>query len=146
MSNELILYIPCLQLDPKFHHHVKCLMKKNIIRDKSITFSLEIIKIYKLLINNKEFVISKQLLRSATSIGANIAEADGAISRNDFSSKISIAYKESRETQYWLQLLHKSNYIHLDDYSKLQVQADEISKILFSILKTTDRIRTQKKY
>jgi len=76
-------------------------MKENILLDKSYKFSLGIIKMYQDIINQKrEFVLSKQLLRSGTSIGANVAEANGAISRSDFSAKISIAYKEGLETKY----------------------------------------------
>lgn len=86
-------------------------MKENIIQQKSFEFALLIIELYKKLTNSKEFIISKQLLRSGTSIGANIEESIGAQSRNDFISKISISYKEARETEYWLKLLLKGNYI-----------------------------------
>ena len=85
----------------------------------------------------KEYVLSKQLLRSGTSIGANISEANGAISEADFSSKISIAYKESLETKYWLQLLKETKYISEKDFNNLFEKADELAKILFSILKKT---------
>lgn len=80
-------------------------MKKNIIQEKSFCFALRIIKLYKYLKDNKnEYVLSKQLLRSGTSIGANIDESIGGQSKNDFVSKISVAYKEARETLYWLKL------------------------------------------
>tara|TARA_Y100000034_G_scaffold136654_2_gene214683 strand:+ start:92412 stop:92693 length:282 start_codon:yes stop_codon:yes gene_type:complete len=85
----------------------------------------------------KEYVLSKQLLKSGTSIGANIIEANGAISKADFSSKMSISYKESLETKYWLHLLKDSGYILESDFHLLIERADEISKILFSILKIT---------
>lgn len=78
---------------------------KNIVKEKSFNFSLQIINLYKKLVNEKEYVISKQLLRSATSIGANIEEADARYSKKDFTAKMSIASKEARETKYWLRLL-----------------------------------------
>ncbi len=86
---------------------------------------------------NKEFVLSKQVLRSGTSVGANIVEANGAISKADFSAKISIAYKECLETKYWLSLLKDSEELRIDEYEELFEKADEIAKILFSILKKT---------
>ncbi len=87
-------------------------MKKNVLRDKSYSFALRIIKAYQYLCNDKkEFVLSKQLLRAGTSIGANVEEAIGGQSEKDFFSKISISYKESRETHYWIRLLKDSGYI-----------------------------------
>lgn len=86
---------------------------------------------------NKEFILSKQIVRSGTSVGANIVEANGAISKADFSAKISIAYKECLETKYWLSLLKDSEEIKIEEYEELFEKADEIAKILFSILKTT---------
>jgi four helix bundle protein len=93
-------------------------MKESIIRDKSFEFALDIIKLYILLRDRKEYVISKQLLRSGTSIGANVVEANAAQSRKDFMSKMAIASKEARETKYWLQLLQKSDLVDipLQDY------------------------------
>ena len=93
---------------------------------------------YKLLSETKkEYVLSKQILKSGTSIGANITEANGAISKQDFSAKMSIAYKESLETKYWLRLLHETNYIEKKVFENLFNDCDELSKILFAILKTT---------
>lgn len=111
-------------------------MKKNIIKEKSFEFAFEIIKLYILLKDRKEFVISKQLLRSGTSIGANVVEADAAQSRKDFLSKMAIASKEARETEYWLQLLQKSTLVDipLDDYLD---EIDNITNILTRIVKTT---------
>ena len=109
----------------------------NNLYNKAYSFSVEIIKTYKFLIKDKEFILSKQLLRSGTSIGANIAEANGAISKNDFSAKMSISYKECLETKYWLSLLKDTEFIDESSYSKLFEKADELVKILFSILKTT---------
>ncbi|WP_310586780.1 four helix bundle protein [Runella salmonicolor] len=82
-------------------------------------------------------MLSKQLLRSGTSIGANIAEANGAISKSDFSAKMSIAYKECLETKYWLSLLKDTGYIEQKAFESIYNDADELAKILFSILKTT---------
>ena len=82
-------------------------------------------------------MLSKQLLRCGTSIGTNIAEANGAISKNDFSAKMSIAYKECLETKYWLYLLKDSGDLDLESFNNLFDKADEIGRILFSILKTT---------
>ncbi len=113
-------------------------MKKNEILDLSFDFALEIIKLVKYLKANKEFVMSSQLLRSGTSIGANISEAQAAQSTNDFISKMSIASKEARETEYWLRLLDKSNY--LDEYQNTSVlfsSIQSIVKLLTSIIKTT---------
>ncbi|WP_394973643.1 four helix bundle protein [uncultured Croceitalea sp.] len=113
-------------------------MKKNPLADKSYDFVLKIVRLYKdLASKKKEYVLSKQLLRSGTSIGANIAEANGAISKADFSSKIFIAYKESLETKYWLSLLKDSEYLQEEKANILIRDADELPKIMFSILKTT---------
>ena len=103
---------------------------------------MRIIKAYKYLsVEKKEFVLSKQLLRSGTSIGAHVAEAIGGITKADFSAKISIAYTETLETEYWLQLLKDSDYLEDKVFSSLIEDCVELSKILFSILKTTGRIR-----
>ncbi len=111
---------------------------KSIAYDKAYNFALRIIKAFEYLQKNKkEYILSKQLLRCGTSIGANISEANGAISQKDFSAKISIAYKECLETKYWLSLLKDSGYIDNKTYNSIFKDNDEISKILFSILKTT---------
>ena len=113
-------------------------MEKNNLYDKAYGFAIRIVKAFQYLNNEKkEFILSKQLLRSGTSIGANIAEANGAISKADFSAKISIAYKESLETKYWLSLLKDTGFINEKTYTSIYEQADELAKILFSILKTT---------
>ena len=119
-------------------------MKENVILKKSYSFALKIVSLYKKLSGDyKEFVLSKQVLRSGTSIGANMHEADAAISKAEFSAKVSIAYKEARETQYWLRLLFDSNYLNQNQFDSLFNESTEICKILFSILKTTGRIRKQ---
>ncbi len=118
----------------------KLKMKKeeNLIREKSYKFALEIIKLYKLLnVDNKGFVLAKQLLRSGTSIGANIEEAQAAQSKKDFLSKLSTANKEARETLYWLNLLNDSGY--LEDFNNkdlLFAEIDSIINILTKIIKT----------
>lgn len=112
-------------------------MKDNIIQKKSFDFALRIIETYKYLKSEKsEFVLSKQLLRSATSVGANIEEAIGAQSDKDFFTKITISYKEIRETIYWLKLLKYSNYLDEKLADSLLNDADEIIKIIGSIQKT----------
>ena len=112
--------------------------KDNVTYQKAYTFAIRIVKAYQYLCEDKkEYVLSKQMLRSGTSIGANIAEANGAISEADFSSKISIAYKECLETKYWLSLLKDTDYISEKSFESMHDDADEIAKILFSILKKT---------
>lgn len=121
------------------------LTKDTILYKKAFTFAVRVVKLNRFLINEKrEFVLSKQLLRCGTSIGANISEANGAISASDFSSKISIAYKESLETKYWLSLLKETEFITENDCSALHRDADELTKILFSILRTS-RLNTLSK-
>ncbi|MCX6208008.1 MAG: four helix bundle protein [Bacteroidetes bacterium] len=109
---------------------------ENKILEKSFDFSLQIIQLYKILVENKEFVLSKQLLRSGTSIGANIEEGMAAQSRKDFISKMSIASKEARETRYWLRLLDKSKLVELD-YSVYLNSVEHIVNILTKIVKTS---------
>ncbi|MBI5464947.1 MAG: four helix bundle protein [Ignavibacteriales bacterium] len=112
--------------------------KDNIVREKAFEFAVRIVKLNKFLVKEKtEFVLSKQILRSGTSVGANIEEADNAISKKDFSSRISIAYKEAKETKYWLRLLKATDYISEEQSSSLLVDCDEICRLLFSILKTS---------
>lgn len=118
-------------------------LDNNPLQNKSYDFALLIVKLSKhIMSNRKEYVLSKQLLRSGTSVGANIIEANGAISKADFSAKMSIAYKECLETKYWLSLLKDSNDLNETDFNSLFEKADELGKILFTILKTT-RINKQ---
>jgi len=108
--------------------------KDNIIQQKSFAFAVRIVNLYKNLIyEKKEFVLSKQLLRSGTSIGANVEESIGGQSDKDFISKISIAYKEARETIYWLKLLQATDFLTQQQADSLLNDADEICKILASI-------------
>ena len=109
---------------------------KSVAYDKAYALAIRIVNAYKYLKDSKkEFVLSKQLLRSGTSIGANIAEANGSISNVEFSAKMSIAYKECLETKYWLSLLKDTDYIELKAFESIYQDADEVGKILFSILK-----------
>ncbi|WIF96131.1 four helix bundle protein [Caminicella sporogenes] len=118
-------------------------MKESIVAEKAFSFALRIIKLYKYLIKEKcEFVISKQLLRSGTSIGANIEEARYAQSRKDFISKLSISLKESAETMYWLKLLRDSKEVN-DYYLKDVIkECDEIIRMLSSIVKSSKERKT----
>ena len=112
-------------------------MKGNPVVDKSYSFSLRIIKLYKVLTyDKKEYVLSKQILRSGTSIGANIEEGQAAISKRDFISKNSIASKEARETHYWLRLLRDSDMLP-KEFSSLIKECDELVRILSSIVKSS---------
>lgn len=112
-------------------------MKENIVAIKSKKFALRIIKLYNYLTEEKkEFILSKQLLRSGTSIGANLAEAECAMSKKDFVSKVYIALKEAAETQYWLDLLKESGYLSQREYKSMFSDCNELTKILTATTKT----------
>lgn len=111
---------------------------ESIIRQKSFDFALSIIELYRKLQEKHEYVISRQLLRSGTSIGANVEEATAGQSRRDFLSKMAIASKEARETKYWLLLLEKSKLVDVDVATHL-AQVEELIRILTSIVKTTSQ-------
>ena len=112
--------------------------KENVVREKSFSFAVRIVRLYQFLKDDKkEYILAKQILRSGTSVGANIEEADSAISKRDFSSKISMAYKEAKETHYWLRLLLATKYVSLRQFDSLIQDCDELCKILFAILRTT---------
>ena len=109
----------------------------NIIVDKSKVFALRIIRLYQYLKNEKsEFVLSKQLLRSGTSIGANVKEAIRGQSRADFYAKLNISLKEASETEYWLELLHESEYIEEKAFNSIYADCQELIKLLVAITKT----------
>lgn len=111
--------------------------KDNIVLTKSIDFAVRIVNLYKYLTSEKkEYVLSKQLLRSGTSIGANIHEANEGFSDRDFQYKVYISLKEARETEYWLNLLYRTDYISEKEYDSINADCIEILKILVSILKT----------
>lgn len=115
-------------------------MKDNIISQKSFNFALRIINLYNYLKENKkEFVLSKQLLRSGTSVGANIEEATSGQSKKDFISKMSIAYKESLESLYWIKLLKESKYLNQNQSLSLINDCEEIVKIITKILKSSKK-------
>ncbi len=112
-------------------------MKESIVFDKSKSFALRIIALYKYLCDEKkEFILSKQLLRSGTSIGANIAEASCAYSSKEFLAKMYIAFKECAETAYWLELLYKAQYLNQPEFDSINADCTELQKILSSITKT----------
>lgn len=113
-------------------------MKENIIKTKSMEFALRIVKLYQYLSSTKkEFVLSKQLLRSGTAIGALVRESEHAESKADFIHKLSIALKEANESDYWIELLFKSNYLTEPEYKTLFTDLDEIIRLLVSIIKTS---------
>lgn len=111
-------------------------MKESIVKNKSFEFALRIIDLYKILQEQKEFILSKQLLRSGTSIGANINEALAGVSKADFVNKMAISSKEARETLYWLELLDKSQMVKYD-YKPFIINCEDLVKMLTSIVKTT---------
>lgn len=112
-------------------------LSNSIVVNRSFSFSLEIIKIFQYLVNKKEFTLSKQLLRSGTSIGANANEAISAMSKPDFIRCLNISLKEARETSYWLNLLKDSNYINDEQFEVAHRQCVELIKILTSIIMTS---------
>lgn len=112
--------------------------RENTVRFKSLEFAKRIVRLYRYLCEEKrEYVLSKQVLRSGTSIGANIAEAEYGISRKDFLAKMYIAYKECAETAYWLELLSSCDYIAEKEYHSIKADCTELTKMLASITKTT---------
>ena len=113
-------------------------MKESVAKNKSLEFAKQSIDLYKLLVAEKEFVLSKQFLRSSTSIGANIHEALAGISKKDFIAKMSIASKEARETQYWIELIKYANIIKID-FIPFENNCIELIKLLTSIVKTSQQ-------
>lgn len=114
--------------------------KRNIVADKSYAFALRVIKLYKFLIaEQKEYVLSKQILRSGTAIGALIKEAEHTQSKADFLNKMNIALKEANETEYWLMLLKDSNYIDDKSFDSIKPESSELIKLLASIVKSTKK-------
>ena len=113
------------------------LKKENVIKEKSFLFAVRIVKLVKLLTQEKkEFVISNQLLRSGISIGALVRESENAESKADFVHKLSVALKEAGETEYWLDLLKETDYLDDSEYLSLKNSIKEILKLLVSIIKT----------
>ena len=122
-------------------HNAQCTMKMkmrtNLIEEKSFAFSVRILRLYKHLTQRQhEFVLSKQILRSGTSIGANISEAEFAQSKLDFYSKMSIALKEASETYYWLRLLHAGEYLSKSEFESMSKDVNELIRLLISICRS----------
>ena len=116
----------------------------NAIEEKSFQFAVRIVKLCKYLQENKkEYILSKQLMRSGTSIGANIMESQQAQSRPDFVSKLNIALKEASETDYWLRLLQATDYLTDSEYSSIIADCKELEKLLTAIIKTTRNSRAK---
>ncbi len=114
-------------------------MSDNVSIEKSFAFAVRTVNLYKYLIcEHKEYVLSKQLLRSGTSIGANVAEAEQAQSKADFISKMSIALKEANETCYWLKLLYKTDYLNKSQFDSMNADINELISILTAICKTSN--------
>jgi len=112
--------------------------KENVLKDKSFAFAVRVVRLYQYLVARKqEYVLSKQLLRSSTSVGAMVREAEHAQTRADFIHKLSIAQKEINESVYWLDLLASTDYLTPDQATSLQADAIELLKILTAIIKTT---------
>jgi four helix bundle protein len=111
-------------------------MAESIIQQKTFTFAVEVVHLYKRIVAQQEYVVSKQILRSGTSIGANVEEASAGISRKEFRAKMAIALKEARETRFWLRLLQESELVNIDVKREL-AHVHEIILILSSIVKTT---------
>jgi four helix bundle protein len=119
----------------------------DFIQNKSKDFAIRIVNLYKYLVTEKkEYILSKQLLRSGTSIGANLSEAQCAISKNDFLAKVYISLKEASETIYWIDLLHNTDYLTDEQYKSIILDSEEIKKLLVSITKHTieNQIKNQK--
>ncbi len=112
---------------------------ENIIESKSFEFAIRIVNLYKYLTSDKqEYVLSKQILKSGTSIGANVAEAQKAQTKPDFNTKMNIALKEANETYYWLRLLYKTDYLSSNEFNSLENDIKEIIALLISICKKTN--------
>ena len=117
-------------------------MKENIIRTKSLTLAKETVFLYQYLNREKrEYVLSKQLLRAGTSVGANISEGVAGQSKRDFQHRMSIAYKETRETSFWLTLLYETGYLTMEKSEAARNVCDEVIRILFTILKTSSQTK-----
>ncbi len=115
-------------------------MSESIIENKSFDFAVRTVNLYKhLTTEKKEFVLSKQLLRCGTGIGANVSEGERGQSKSDFNAKMNIALKEANETYYWLRLLHQTEYLSDKEFASMQTDIDEIIAILVSICKKTNQ-------
>ena len=116
-------------------------MKENVLKDKSFAFAIRIVKLYKYLCEEKkEYIMSKQLIRSGTSIGAMVREAEFGESKSDFVHKMAIAQKEVNETLYWLELLNVCEYLTVQQFESINIDAVEIIKLITSSIKTAKNI------
>ena len=113
-------------------------MKDNLVRDKSFAFALRVVRLARYLeTERREFVVSRQVLRSGTAIGALVREAEHAESKADFVHKMNIALKEANETLYWLDLLHQGDYIDSQSFKSIGADSEELVKLLIAIVKTS---------
>ena len=113
-------------------------MKENVVVIKSFDLAIRIVNLYKYLVETKkEYVMSKQILKSGTSIGANIRESQSAESKSDFIHKLSISLKEVRETSYWMELLYRTDFISIEEFESIDKDITELKKIISSIILTT---------
>lgn len=113
-------------------------MKDNIVKTKSFAFAIRIVRLYQFLVDTKkEFVLSKQLLRSGTSVGAMVREAEHAETKPDFVHKMAVSQKEINETLYWLELLAETNYLTKEQFESINADAEELIKLITAILKST---------
>lgn len=120
-------------------------MKENIVKNKSFAFAVRVVKLYQFLCEQKkEFVLSKQLLRSGTSVGAMVREAEHAETKNDFKHKMGLAQKEINETIYWLELLKETDYLTTEQFESINTDAVEIIKLLTAIIKSVKNINPSK--
>ena len=117
-------------------------MSYNVIVEKSFDFAVRIVKLHKYLTReHKEFVLSKQLLRSGTSIGANVSEAQRGQSKADFTAKMSIALKEASESEYWIKLLYHTEYLSKEQYNSLNADIQELIGLLMAICRTSNQTK-----
>ena len=117
-------------------------MSYNIIVEKSFDFAVRIVNLHKYLTReHKEFILSKQLLRSGTSIGANVSEAQRGQSKADFTAKMSIALKEASESEYWIKLLYRTEYLSKEQYNSLNTDIQELIGLLTAICRTSNQTK-----
>ena len=115
-------------------------MAENVVLNKSKKFAVKIVRLYQFLTDKKkEFVLSRQLLRSGTSIGANVREAHNSQSKKEFIAKMNIALKEAAESEYWIELLFETDYLNEHDFSSVMFDCGELNRLLISIIKTLNR-------
>ncbi|MFA7174431.1 MAG: four helix bundle protein [Kiritimatiellia bacterium] len=113
-------------------------MKKNVVKEKSFAFALQIVRLAEFLRNEKhEYVLSKQVLRSGTAIGALVREAEHAESKADFIHKMSISLKEANETEYWIELLYQAHYLNLQQYNSIRPKIGDLNRLLITIIRTS---------